>query len=841
MGRVATIPVEVMLGLGASEAGRLVEELARASRDAEEARAKALDSLFAAIGEATSKERRHELLAFKREVARARTSLALTLTDLPAAVKESLETLNERLQRLASIGDAIAPALKQELSALRVGLLKLAADDEIREAVLLSSQGLFEALEKYRSEMKDTENAPKHLRQTERSLIEFLARCCFKTNPRSTITAVHLARWSDVAGAPMSARHAPPAGHFARGFTTLALPVAEMLAAKLSAAPEAWKYVRPRVNASLRKGADDSVVIFDAKRGRELTTFQLKKQPLLELILQLAEERRLTAEDLLARLKEAAPTLSENDLAAYYKKLGEAGLLHTTLEIPCDVKDALGFILDWAAALPPAARDHSLLAALSDVRELLAEADLGGAQPGRRMEIYGQVCAKVGSVLGHTFTADKLIVIDAKSPWQNVELGLELRSSFSSLVSLLKHWEGDTHRARELELELFSAVTAAFPGRAEVPVAELTEDAVRVKTAGARELPASPVMREKIARLAALIAAKGAGKREIELTREEFEAVCAYDRGRDPGGNIEGSVYFHVDSSSGRRRLVPHSYSGVISGCVARWSYLFADENGSPHERALAEHESAKSKDEALWASVRYQSANRIDSANWHPPYHSYEIELSKARSSLNPEKLISTGDLYLRVDHETKTLMTISRTCGREVVPAYDGLVVIRNQPGVPLWQLARQKHYRGLHFEATSIFADELPQALKHCPRVVVEDVVLLRETWIAPASSLGLLESAAGLEAFVALNRWRAAQGIPRFFFATAIVDPSRFESHMAVDAWNPVLADAFLAQLKAWGPASEVWVREMLPSPDGLWTRNERGHYAHELVAGYHFSR
>ncbi|HUC22354.1 MAG TPA: lantibiotic dehydratase [Streptosporangiaceae bacterium] len=119
-------------------------------------------------------------------------------------------------------------------------------------------------------------------------------------------------------------------------------------------------------------------------------------------------------------------------------------------------------------------------------------------------------------------------------------------------------------------------------------------------------------------------------------------------------------------------------------------------------------------------------------------------------------------------------------------------------------------------------------------HTPRILIDNMVVSRETWRPKLSASGLTRGASESERYLAVRRWRHALGLPeRVFVAVASeVKP------MFVDLTSPQYAASLLHMLNAARAASgdeiHVVVTEMLPLPHHAWVPDAQGRrYLSEL--------
>ncbi|WP_052709419.1 lantibiotic dehydratase [Streptomyces sp. NRRL S-495] len=119
-----------------------------------------------------------------------------------------------------------------------------------------------------------------------------------------------------------------------------------------------------------------------------------------------------------------------------------------------------------------------------------------------------------------------------------------------------------------------------------------------------------------------------------------------------------------------------------------------------------------------------------------------------------------------------------------------------------------------------------------LPHVPRITIDGLVVVRETWRVPADGLGLGASPDEAADHRAFGLLAERLGLPRRTFVRVTGE----RKPVYVDARNPLLVRSLLRMVRKAakeGPA-ELVISEMLPDPDGLWlSRPGIGRYTTEF--------
>jgi hypothetical protein len=118
-------------------------------------------------------------------------------------------------------------------------------------------------------------------------------------------------------------------------------------------------------------------------------------------------------------------------------------------------------------------------------------------------------------------------------------------------------------------------------------------------------------------------------------------------------------------------------------------------------------------------------------------------------------------------------------------------------------------------------------------HTPRVKIDDLVVIRETWRFKAGDLWFAWEKEGWKRFVEARRWIAAYEIPRFVFVKAPME----RKPVFVDFTSPLYVDWLARIVRRSAEAAEeaqVVITEMLPGLNELWLPDAEGQlYTSEL--------
>ncbi|MCW3841256.1 lantibiotic dehydratase family protein [Micromonospora yasonensis] len=118
-------------------------------------------------------------------------------------------------------------------------------------------------------------------------------------------------------------------------------------------------------------------------------------------------------------------------------------------------------------------------------------------------------------------------------------------------------------------------------------------------------------------------------------------------------------------------------------------------------------------------------------------------------------------------------------------------------------------------------------------HTPRITIDRLVVARRTWRTTAEACGLAGHADETARYLAVRRWRAANGLPERVFVKVGTEVKP----CFVDLTGPLYAQSLCAMVDAArkaGPEVPVTVTELLPEPSHCWVTDADGRgYVSEL--------
>jgi hypothetical protein len=112
-------------------------------------------------------------------------------------------------------------------------------------------------------------------------------------------------------------------------------------------------------------------------------------------------------------------------------------------------------------------------------------------------------------------------------------------------------------------------------------------------------------------------------------------------------------------------------------------------------------------------------------------------------------------------------------------------------------------------------------------HIPRLVLDRLVICRESWSFRASELKFIDEKNEEERFLEVRRWMRKHGLPRFAFAKVPIEVKPFYVDFDSLIYVEILTKRIRKTLASDRAHEPITVTEMLPAPHELWLPDHEG--------------
>ncbi|MEV1329721.1 thioesterase domain-containing protein [Micromonospora costi] len=399
----------------------------------------------------------------------------------------------------------------------------------------------------------------------------------------------------------------------------------------------------------------------------------------------------------------------------------------------------------------------------------------------------------------------------------DVELGASVLDGFAAPLGVL------LQVARWLTVELADAYGAAFRnlyeelaaelGTAEVPFAELWYLAQGLLF-GEGDRPVDTVSAELAGRFAALAGLDDvpAGTHAVQLRAADLaERVAQVFPATRPGwsaGRIHSpDLQFCADSVAA---LTRGDCLAVLGELHAAWSTLDSGVFVSGHEAPDRLRE---------WLAA--------------------DLGVGRVRLLFPSSSPRLTARVGFRLHHQTDTRLGFLPAPGADARAVPITALRVRDAAGelvvhgagrtpTPLVEMFSEL----LSMHASEAF--KLVSTAAHTPRIVIDRLVVVRETWRTTADESGLADATGSLGRYLAVRRWRRTLGLPEQVYVKLATEIKP----CYVDLTSPLFASSLCAMVRAArqraGGGVALVVSEALPGPHQAWVPDVHGRrYQSEL--------
>lgn len=126
------------------------------------------------------------------------------------------------------------------------------------------------------------------------------------------------------------------------------------------------------------------------------------------------------------------------------------------------------------------------------------------------------------------------------------------------------------------------------------------------------------------------------------------------------------------------------------------------------------------------------------------------------------------------------------------------------------------------------------KLAGAAGHTPRVTVDGLVLVRETWRTTVAETGLAAVTGDRDRYLAVRRWRRALGLPERVFVRVDTELKPCFLDLTSPVYTRLLCTLLRAARTRAGDGAGLTVTELLPGPADAWLTDAQGRrYSSEL--------
>jgi thiopeptide-type bacteriocin biosynthesis protein len=718
--------------------------------------------------------------------------------------------------------------LNADRELLRSRLRELVARPEIEEALFVASPSLVDGVELWR-----TQPDSKKGQRAERALVRYLYRMAARATPFGLFSGCSVAALGGEAA--YTELQLAPRERYQR-HTRLDMDYLFALCEDLGRDAALRGELRFRPNSSLYRAGGRlryaEARLDDKVRSHHLVAVEATSY--LEDTLERAGRGALP-HDLAAALAGADPAaeITIEEAAEFITELVDSQVLVSDLSPPVTGPEAIHDLVEQLCAGTASRAAGERLAA---ARDALAALDAG--EPGAPAARYREIAAGLEALPTKVEMA-RLFQVDMVKPAVSAALGAAVLEELGNALDIARRLGG---RLRQEGLDRFRRdFSERFGEGRRVPLCEALDEEIGIGFERSSEVgaEASPLLRgialtppgddptvpwgrRQSALLTRLGEALAGGRREIELTAADVDAMAPRETPLDPFPDAF-QVLATVAAASPEALaagdfLVLFNGAGGPSGARLLGRFCHADPELTDWVgKHLAAEEALRPG--AIFAEIVHLPQGRIGNILSRPVLRGYEIPYL-GRSGAPPERQIPVSDLTVTV--AGPHIVLHSRRLGREIVPR------LTSAHNFVMRSLGIYRFLCALQSQAMTGGAawswgplDGSP----FLPRVRSGRAVLSRACWWMTQEEIKQIAAAKGDARFTAVQDWRQRRALPR------LVTLADGDNELLVDLGNVLSVDTFLDVVE---DRDRARLHEFFPGPGELLARGPEGRFVHELV-------
>lgn len=807
--RGAGFPFRDVLNLAAPECTPLTEELLQVERDIAKKVAEAWQELAQQKKNLTSKHH-HKVVKLLQRL--ANEVVPIQLDAMPASLS-TLQQLSDLTVRHGDLQQALHHTLEEALAHISQSLSVMAQDKRYREAILWQNRtALHRGIDALMHTASGPESRSSQRRRDEAFFAQYIQRYCTKND---SIGFFGPTGWGMFTDARADVRFRPGTSLLEDRQIYFEHWCIEAVAETLARDPNAAPWLKPRRLPIIRIEQNQLILPFS---------------PPLPLLRQ--ELRVLELSDGTHTAAAIAQTLLQED-DSLFRTVDE---IYSTLR-QLSIAKRISWSFELSLLTPYPERElRALLVGIPDARlrnsflsrseqfetQRAAIADAAG-EPERLDRAFDELEHAFVQITnlpptrsgGQTYAGRTLVYEDCRRDIE-LTLGSDLLHTLEPSLHLLLtsiRWftQHIAARYRKTFLETYVALTRRL-GKANVPLSEFWLD-VQSMLVNKEEFVIAPVIQQYQEHWQSILQLPYNQHRVNYRSTDLREQVATRFQATAPGW--KSACHHSPDlliQAESVEEINKGNYQVILGEFHVAMNTLEAMTFRYTHPRP-----------EELLQAI----AADIPSPRVFPLYAKAVLPITRTRSSLITEKdvlFLFSADTYAPAGYRTLPISTLW-------VEFSQGRLVVCTADRVQRFDII-DFFAEFLAEIATSTF--RLHRPTSHIPRVTIDRLVVLRESWTFSPGELPFASTETTFERFVGARRWAQAHSIPRFFFVKVPCE----EKPYFVDLESPIYVDNFakLVRLTARLPEGSrtIAISEMLPEPDKLWlTDNEGAHYTSEL--------
>ncbi len=740
------------------------------------------------------------------------------------------QTLHQEYENLKS---HFKKSLQTHLEKAQKSLQVLSNYSNLQNGLVLSSPALLSRISNY--QQKTPYQFRKKELQTERALMQYLARIALKTSPFGTfnqISSIELVRettFFENVQIANSTTHLRLNNYLFFYFKNL---IIQDVGTRLS--------LRLQVNSTYQIADNQHVFLTNSNNVEAFQTVDF--HPVIDFIVNAINETSLKYGELIHLLLENIEA-NEGDLQIFVQELYEIGLLEYDFGIS-------GLQANWhlelIAFLEKMKRNSFIEKVLNELFKLeKAIQDYHRASPKDRLNILKiihndlsllfqkEVTTTVNSVdffkkdttTDFHFTTSNLLFEDASANITgtiNAELVNDFRKKLNSLTEYLDDLRGNLNGYKKVR----ACYEAEFDNQIQVNILTFYQKYANWQQQNIKDKTIENVQNERIKNWQNAFINQLQSKLSeevINISLEDLKAIQGdFFNKKKTKKQLKVSAFVQLFKNEKTTEL-----KGVVNAVFPAYGKYFSRFLHLLDDKITNEIQAQNaSESTAFYAEI---VDNSYFNANIHPPLMPFEIKTPNGNTTLSDTQLLSVNDIFIK--KEKDKLILIHKQTGKQIMPYDLGFQSLDGRSELfKLLNAFSPARFVSLHYISDAILkAFDNEELVKIIPRITFEeDIIIQRKRWYLEQSILPFSKknNETRIDYFIRLQEWRIKYDLPNKVFYT--ISPKELSNQINrstdnhkpqyLDFRNPILVDAFGRNCSKVSIA--LLIEEFLPSSESL---------------------
>lgn len=719
----------------------------------------------------------------------------------------------------------------------RQNIYELVKNPLIKNGLLLSSQDLLEALNKYDPK---TNNKNKKFKQTEIGILKYLTRSVFKPTPFSSFTQLNNAKITKFDNNESNLLIKTSGNKKVKSFIRVNNRIFQLLRIILFYNKDIYGHFEVQLNPSLELKTDSHQFKFLINKNNYEFFRYLEKNSVLELIYNYLKTTNCLTFNEIKAYSINQVDANEEDIHLYLKKLIDYGFIEFNLNISGTDIDWIDKLQIQISRLPFSETQNRILSILNNLKSARNDFENSFNNDVKRNEILNRIYSDLNSRYRDLYIEafpekrDKInletyriikkenIFLEDTICDSLININLDIVEPITKRLNRLIQYGHSLGTNSISQIKLYNFFKKNYRVVDEVKLLDLYED--YYKFLKSKEKPETEIIK------ADSISSDGSIKFELnhlniennsdELCFKIHDSVIT----KNISNNFSSSSFFQVaQNETGGYYFITNGIGYGYGKMSSRFLYMFKEDF---LEEIMINNK--RLSDNKYYSEVNDSS---YFNANLHPPLFEFECKIPGGHTNVQSNFQLEVNNLYVILDEKCNKLRLFDRKSSKEVIvhdSCFQGMKGRSELFNLLLCFSDNIPSNYGMILKNLNIhFKKKVSDNLIFYPRIIYEtNIVLQRKHWLVfNLDALTILPNESEIEYMLRINLWLKKNDIPAKAFITLNYNRDAKKKNFKRDDYKPQYVEfdnpLFIPLIsKIFKNNLSYKITELLPSKDDL---------------------